>query len=565
MKKGKWLKMLACGLLSLTLLAGCGGNPLKDAQTLPYSTGIDPKTGLYDSSLFYRNDLPFVDAPDPGAVYADGYFYVVVTGAPFKCWRTADFAKWEYMGFAFTPSDDAWSFGDYWAPEIIKNPVDGKWYMYYSAAGKALPEGALDARNTERMHIGVAVSDNVNGPYTECRDEQGQTIHFDFSQSEVAQAELAGRKQKVFATIDAHPFFDGNDLYLYFVRQADRFGTAGNSIWGVKMRSMTQPDYSTMKQLTAPRLKSIGGAIIETEDGCTVNEAPWMTRHTTSGPDGSKVDKYYLTFSIYGYTDRRYAVCTATAEAPLGDFIKLGTEAGQPMHGIAPDFDHMSGTGHHSFVEAGEETFIVYHAHTDRAHGSPTRAIAADRVVWLYDAALGYDIPHSNGPSYSLQPVPAVTCGYRNLAAEATVTATNITAGSAALLNDGVVSIQSYDDERELVVGNAGTTVTIEFAEERTVRAVMVYNSREIWLAFSSIDAVVFEGSGGKYGIADLGFPQDYYWDDLSLMRPGGAAVAEFNEIAVKKITFTVSKKLVDAPDPAFAGIALAEIVVLGK
>ena len=94
----------------------------------------------------------------------------------------------------------------------------------------------------------------------------------------------------------------------------------------------------------------------------------------------------------------------------------------------------------------------------------------------------------------------------------------------------------------------------------------MVYNSREIWLAFSKIDSIVFEGSNGKYGIADLLFPQEYYWDDLSRMRPGGAAVATFGEIKVKKVTLTISAKLVpDNGNEDFSGIALSEIVLLGK
>lgn len=560
MKKRKFVCLLGAGLLALAIpLSACGGG-----TELPYSTGINAETGLYDNELFYRNDLQFTDAPDPGAIYEDGYFYTVVTGAPFKCWRTQNFAQWEYMGFAFTPSDDAWSYGNYWAPEIIKSKTDGKYYLYYSASAKELPQGAPNATMFERMRLGVAVSDNVYGPYTECRDEQGNTISFDFSQSQAVQEYWGNKPAKIFATIDAHPFYDGEDLYLYFVQQEDR-NTSGNSIWGMKMNSFTQPDYSTLKKLTEPRYASIGGAIVDTEDGNTVNEAPWVVKHTSVNAQGQDVTKYYLTFSIYGYTDRRYAVGTAVADSPLGDYVKLNGAQGQPMHGISPDFDHMSGTGHHSFVTAGEETFILYHAHTDREHGSSTRAIAADRVIWTYDQSLGYDILHSNGPTYSLQPVPAQTSGYRNLAPEAAVTVTNIQAGNASLLTDGIVPIQSYDDDKELVVGKGGTKITVEFDSEKTVRAVMLYNSREIWLAFSKIDRIELEGKSGVYYISDLAFPSEYYWSDLSQMRPGGAAIAEFNEISVKKITFTLSEKLSDVQNEDFAGIALSELVVLGK
>ncbi len=93
----------------------------------------------------------------------------------------------------------------------------------------------------------------------------------------------------------------------------------------------------------------------------------------------------------------------------------------------------------------------------------------------------------------------------------------------------------------------------------------MLYNSREIWLAFSKIDRIELEGKSGVYYISDLAFPSEYYWSDLSQMRPGGAAIAEFNEISVKKITFTLSEKLSDVQNEDFAGIALSELVVLGK
>lgn len=562
MKKRNLIGLAVAAALVLAVpLSACEGGE----QELSYSTGINAE-GLYDNELFYRNDLMFQDAPDPGVIYENGYFYTVTTGAPFKCYRTQNFANWEYMGYAFTPASDAWSYGNYWAPEIIKNKEDGKYYLYYSASARELPMGASDASMYERMHLGVAVSDNVYGPYRECRDEEGATISFDLAKSDKGLEYIGEHSAKIFSTIDAHPFYDGDDLYMYFVKQEDR-NELGNSIWGMRMTSPTQPDYSTLTKLTDPRLATVGGAVIDTEDGNTVNEAPWMTKHTSVSASGETVTKYYLTFSIYGYTDRRYAVCTAVGDSPLGSFTKLDSSHSQPFHGISLDFDHMSGTGHHSFAEADGEIYMVYHAHTDREHGSDQRAIAADRVVWVYDEALGYDILHSNGPTYSLQPVPSAASGYRNLAKEATITATNAAAGAdTALLNDGAVAIHSFDDDMEFRVSEKGTEITLEFAEEKTVRAVMVYNSRDTWLAFNKIDSIVFKGSNGNYSIKDLAFPQAYYWEDLSQMRPGGAAIAEFNEIKVKTITFKISEKLKkDVTDADYSGLAISEIAVLGK
>ena len=93
MKKRNLAGLVIAGLMACTIpFAACNGGTAE----LSYSTGINAE-GFYDNELFYRNDLPFQDAPDPGAIYENGYFYTVTTGAPFKCYRTRNFANWEYM------------------------------------------------------------------------------------------------------------------------------------------------------------------------------------------------------------------------------------------------------------------------------------------------------------------------------------------------------------------------------------------------------------------------------------------------------------------------------------
>ncbi len=592
----KLLSAALAGLFACVLaISACGGTYRK----LAYSTGINAE-GKYDSSLFYRNDLLFDDAADPGALYEDGYFYLYPTGAPIRVYRTKDFARYEYLGFAFMPSDDSWAYGNYWGPEVVKNPADGKYYMYYCASSKTAPEGAGDAGRDERMRLGVAVADKPEGPFAEwtgtrhieTRDAQGAATGwkdeeisvadplFDFTQGEPAYRLLQGKTAKIFATIDASPFFDEDGtLYLYFVKHTDR-NQPGNSIWGVKMHDMVTPDYDTLTQLTEPGKITVGGNTIYTEvdnaSGAvnTINEGPNMLRHTTRKGDGTSVTKYYLSFSIYGYGDRRYSVCTAVADSPLGyaegaeaapygGFVKLPEEYGQPMHGIDLDFDHMSGTGHHVFVEAEGELFIVYHAHKDRVNGGTLRAIAADRAAFVYNDALGFDLIHSNGPTYSLQPVPGGASGYKNIASEAAVSATNAMAGSREkLLNDGLTAIHAYDEGLEWRSCAGGTTITLEFAQSRDVRAVMIYNSRDYDLAFSKIDSIVFDN---EYCIENLAFPEAYVAKDMAVMRPGGAAVAEFKEMKVKKITIRISEKISAVAASGWEGIAVSDIAVLGK
>ena len=254
MKRKGILTLTALCLVAAVSLAGCGGGDAltKDATLLPYSTGVNAE-GEYDETLFYRNDLYTTDAPDPGSVYCeeDGYWYIFTTGL--LCMRTKDFVTYEDMGIALDPDPDAWSYTRYWAPECIYDKKTQKYYLYYSAAAKNVPEINM----YDSFRLGVAVSDTPAGPYHEWegeriipkRDENGNRIQsngqdvmitetitksqfpFDFMNSPVVHEMGLDN----FACIDVSPFYDDNgDLYLYFVRHIDR-NISQNCIWGVKM------------------------------------------------------------------------------------------------------------------------------------------------------------------------------------------------------------------------------------------------------------------------------------------------------------------------------------------
>lgn len=608
--KKKYTALLIAGLCAAVIaLCGCSGS----SKPLAYGTGVDAE-GKYDNTLFYRNDMILGESPDPGAFYneADGYVYIYPTGAPIRAYRTKDFANWEYMGYVFDPDVDAWSYTHYWAPEVIK--WGDKYYLYYNSAHKDdVATYPNQGQFNDRMLLGLAVSDSPTGPFKEwvgerdmpMRDEKGNRIKengndvmvhetidlmtplFDFRQGPTAYKTFCNENNLEdvdvtkfhFPTIDAHPYVDyDGTLYLYFVRQS-----GGNSIWGVKMENPWTPDYDTLTCLCEPGRKSVGvGGIADTESSLdisrvsTINEGPWMARHESVKPNGEKVVRYYLTYSIFGYEYREYSVCTAVADSPLGyavgteddapngGFVKLDRKYGQPMLGVEPYYDHASGTGHHAFVTMGDEMFVIYHGHRDRKGETFSRCIAADRVYWVYNEELGYDILHANGPSYSLQPLPESASAYKNIAHEASVSATNGMAGySASALNDKIIAMHGYSAKNEFRF-TGSTEITLAFAEPRDVRAVMIYNAYDYDLAFSSIKSIVFEGNK-KYRIDDLKFPSEYISEEYSSTRAGGAAVAVFNPIKVKKITIEIDSKLSDIQVEEWAGISVSEITVLGK
>ena len=141
------------------------------------------------------------------------------------------------------------------------------------------------------------------------------------------------------------------------------------------MNSWGDPDYSTLTQLTKTGYYTVDGTEINPAEGANnhINEGAFT--YIQKQADGSY--KYYLTLSINGYQDKSYCVIQAVADGPLGPYRKLTEEEG----GIILSTDHMSwdfvsGPGHHSFVQVGEELFIVCLLYTSTAPTAPPASSA---------------------------------------------------------------------------------------------------------------------------------------------------------------------------------------------
>lgn len=626
--------VLACLMTLVMAFAGCsdGGNSLSGATPLVWNNGYNA-AGRYDNSLFYSND--FESAPvaaDPFILYDEadgGWFYLYsteVSGGRLDGYRSRDFATWEYLGAIYQRSGSYWADGCFWAPKVVKNPADGRYYMYTNCADAGsdfIPEGTQRSNseadnyaemNQDGLYLTVLVADNPGGPFVEwtgTRPEHVEYYHgeptgqvgdevtltsgpmFDFANAPAGWAtnaeHYARNGTNIFATLDAFPFFDDNgDFYLYFVRSLDMNDTIGkHGPWGVKMIDMVTPDYTTLTRLAEPGKLMVGGeASPSAIDNTTVNEGVFVQTHTTTLPDGTEKKMYYMTYSRGGYGDTYYSACVAVADAPLGygegsaetpngGFVKLAPEYGNPVHMINDGYDMYTSTGNAMFFKAGGEEFLVslstvYNKTTPEV---TSRNFIIDRVTWAYNEELGYDVPHSNGPTQaSLQPGPAAATGYINIAGEATVTATNGRDGEAVSeLTDDFITIHARDADREFWTKAGGTEITLEFESARPIRSVMMYNSHDVYYAFSKIDYVLLETEAGAYVATDIAYPETYLTGDVSLggtLRPGGAAVVNFAELSVKKITIGVSEKLMDISEmggDSYAGICISEIRVLGK
>ena len=606
--KQRYKKILA-GVLAAVLafgLAGCGSSSSGDKLVfLDYGTGIDER-GNYNNELYGMNNND-TNGADPGCIYVSeeddpvygGYFYLYMTGwtldtattlntpfceeqglsaLAFPCYRSKNLYQWERCGslpggYSLQVDNEDWCSDDFWAPEILQNPSDGKYYMYFSSL--ISPDYGVEGLSTspneyDRYYLCIAVSDSPMGPfdilYNTDKETGKRTPTINFREG--------CKIEHDWPAIDVSPFFDDNgDLYMYFVKHRDSNYASDNGLWGMKMLSLTQPDYSTITCLGYPNkvtASSIPGQIEEyTSSGeyfyseANVNEGPTMLKHN---------GKYYLTYTANGYSSQAYSVHQAVGDSPLGKFTKLDASEGNPvLNGSSQGF--MVGTGHHCFVEAEGDLFMLYHRH-DSIYAMAGRAICADRVSWVTNAN-GLEVLAANGPSKSLQWLPEGISGYKNLTQIADVTVSE--GKGIEYLTDGYVPYNGTFGDYALQSKEEDVTISFKWDEPVKVSSVMIYNALDVSSAFSRISDIRFklaekpEWASDNYTYAvikDLKF-SDLYWNaDSEEYISCAPAVAEFNEIMVSEITITISAadrlQKVDKQGEENTALSLSEIVILG-
>ena len=582
MKKRRIAGLLASMTAAVVLLTSCGNSKIP----LSFDDQIK-EDGTFNQSLFYRNDL-VTPVPDPEVIQITdpgspeyGWYYLYGTNSTtsFICYRSKDLTSWENVseqkGFPmFYPPEDNFCYDTLWAPEVIDDEDEGKYYLFDSGNNRYTQE--VDPWS---VMIGVAVSDQPYGPFVPYEDaaHSAKTPLFDSEKALEAARRTLPDAGPLWTCIDPHPFVapDGTK-YLYFT--ADRAGNYQKTqVWGIKMNSWGDPDYSTLTQLTKTGYYTVDGTEINPAEGANnhINEGAFT--YIQKQADGSY--KYYLTLSINGYQDKSYCVIQAVADGPLGPYRKLTEEEG----GIILSTDHMSwdfvsGPGHHSFVQVGEELFIVYHAHIDRDKGGSARAVAIDRVKMMKNEK-GDDVLYVNGPSWSLQPRPALYADYVNIAPDAKVTATKGTNPEA--LTDGLLSLYKTSFVKEFETEKT-TTITLDFGDYRDITGLMIYNSKLYEKAFPEVTRVEFDfmndalPKGATAFIDHLAFDWNMYKNPYAEeMRPGGSAVAIFEPMKVKRIRITFKLPMTRpeniqlTDDEGYiadqTAVALSEIVVLGK
>lgn len=685
----KLTTLLLAALMACSAFGGCTQEPTAEGFSLSHFDGMN--IDEYDSDLLWRNTAEVAnDGSGDGDVMwvseeedpvNGGWFYMYSTkygGVPSTedgktptkengdaayypyvlTSRSRDLVDWEMCGavdncYSLKLSMDTWVASSMYAPECIRNPKDGKYYLYYTARSKTnnaelREKGAryTDSKNAnDRFYIGVAVSDSPCGPFLPCTSENmyggadkanlngyvlseiNPTIMVDeecdalFYTDEFRNASDFSSRDEVFAIIDASPFFDENgDLYLYFARHSSSKNPAGNNVWGVKMKDMVSPDYTTLSCLfrgcytsnytNTPMLgnkdASLGKKFVRTEylgetqcdpdkprhlarswasyttyaDGTESNdaqsefdliEAPNVMM--TKDKDGKTV---YVCSYAMGGVDRvagDYDCKAAYSYDPLKGFIKPNVEDGAFILGVDPSVnDFMSNLGHISFVEAGEELWIAHwQRQTPFAGRDQGRLYALSACSLQYMENTGIYMPVANGPTTSLQPKAEVATGYKNVAKQAKITVSNGKDETVKYLNDGMWVTRGEHAAKEFHAERGTTEITFTFDSPVTVRGILIYNSYTTNNAFKNISLIQFDlaetpkwhkGEETKCFIKNLPYNAAAYLTSMGNLQPGSAAVATFNEIKVTGITISVQAS--DLYNEQ-GELRISEIVVLGN
>lgn len=252
---------------------------------------------------------------DPNIAVLDGKYYIYPTtdgtsgwvGTHFKAFSSTDLLHWTDEGTILDFSDVEWTGGRRaWAPTICE--YGGKYYYYYSGTEYNYYETGSDGGRA----IGVAVSDNPNGPF----EDIGRPL--------VLPGTVGGQM------IDPQVFIDDDgQAYLYW-------GNGNNSNLNVAK--------------LGEDMISIDGAITQISGVQDFTEAIFVFKR-----DG----KYYFTWSQGSAESAAYHVSYAVADSPYGPVTYKGVILSQ---GNTND-GRIQSTAHQSVINipGTDDWYICYH------------------------------------------------------------------------------------------------------------------------------------------------------------------------------------------------------------
>ncbi|MFA6875586.1 MAG: glycoside hydrolase family 43 protein [Parabacteroides sp.] len=245
---------------------------------------------------------------DPEAIIYDHTYWIYPTySAPyekqtfFDCFSSKDLINWTKHPNIIDTTAVKWAKKAMWAPSVIHK--DGKYYFFF---------GANDVHQGETGGIGVAVSNQPEGPY---KDLIGKPLI----------NEIVNGAQP----IDQFVFHDDDNTYYLIYGGWRHCNVALLSNDFKQLKSF--PNGEKFKEITPENYV----------------EGPFMFKRN---------GKYYFMWSEGGWTGPNYCVAYAIGASPLGPFKRIGKILQQ-------DPKVATGAGHHSVIHIPntDKYYIVYH------------------------------------------------------------------------------------------------------------------------------------------------------------------------------------------------------------
>jgi GH43 family beta-xylosidase len=400
---------------------------------------IVPNSRLFASTLgatptkktTYTNSVQDRDLPDPGVIYAAGYYWMVHTmGGPDVGWplyKSSDMVTWTFQQHLLTSTNKpAWMTDSFWAPEIHK------------VGTQFVATGTAYSSTFGHLCIAIATAPEITGPYT------------------IKSTPIVTDTRNV---LDSHIFVDDDgSAYLVWKRDGPTNGQNGS----IRIRKLDAT-------LTSFAAGSVETQILDNSVGGwekNLAEAPWMLRH----------DGYYYLFYSGAFIDTTYSEGVARATSPLGPFTR------SPLNPILTNNTTWGGPGHGGFVDDADGVlWFLYHA---RHQSNPDfgRVQMLDKVTWTTDE---WPILGNRGT-----PSVAATVGPRVLAPSG-AGRYNITGDVGGVRNDALTLVRDSTDSSLLdVILNGVTQLSLPFGEIQTLTIDTGGGDDSITLDYSRGDVV---------------------------------------------------------------------------
>ncbi len=241
---------------------------------------------------------------DPAALVDNGtvYIYAGHDEAPTReqryvmnewlCYSSTDMVNWKEHPSPLNTKNFSWAKGDAWASQVIKKGNKYYWYV-------AVEHGTIQGKA-----IGVAVSDNPTGPFTDARG------------SAIITNDMTKDTQISWDDIDPSVFIDDDgQAYLFW----------GNTICY----------YAKLKD----NMTELAGPIMKVNLPTKFTEAPWV--HKRNG-------WYYLSYSI---------------EFPEKTVYAMSKNINGPWQykGILNELAGNCNTNHHAIIDFKGKSYFIYH------------------------------------------------------------------------------------------------------------------------------------------------------------------------------------------------------------